>query len=184
MMSLRRSAQSPKEGSRNSGRALVCRHGHQWAGNDPKVAGLVYISALVPTKANLRPTRPRDIRRSRRCANQTRCGGLAELTRRGVDEDLSPNSRRAKSGRLCDARAVEFGCAERQGLQPRVERPERSWFIAVNDRSSRHPSTNSTSRGHIHATTTVLTSGHVAMLATCSGRVAAVIVDAANKAGR
>jgi hypothetical protein len=59
---------------------------------------------------------------------------------------------------------------------------KRSWFIAVNDRMLQ-PQYEQDIAKHIHATTTTLTSGHVPMLSQPNA-VAAVILDAAEKAGR
>jgi pimeloyl-ACP methyl ester carboxylesterase len=57
-----------------------------------------------------------------------------------------------------------------------------SWFIAVSDRMLQ-PQCEQDVAAHIHATTTTLTSGHVSMLSQPNA-VAAVILDAAQKAGR
>ncbi len=56
-----------------------------------------------------------------------------------------------------------------------------SWFIAVNDRMLPSSYEQAIAK-HVQATTTTLTSGHVPMLS-MPDRVAAVFLDAANKAG-
>jgi pimeloyl-ACP methyl ester carboxylesterase len=164
--------------------------GHSWAGmvisdagNDPKVAGLVYVSALVPDKGQsandvLKPYPPAP------GLGQAKpdAAGYLSLTRQGVDEDFVPDLPAAE-------RAVVYatqGPWNSKALVEKVMNPawatKPSWFIAVNDRMV-PPQYEQAIAKHIHATTTTLTSGHVPMLSMPS-KVADVIIDAANKAGK
>jgi pimeloyl-ACP methyl ester carboxylesterase len=163
--------------------------GHSWAGmviseagNDPRVAGLVYIAALVPdagqsgtdvTKAypptpGLQQAKPDS-------------AGYLWMTRQGIDEDFVPDLPPAE-------RAIVFatqGPWNSQALSDRVMTPawktKPSWFVVgANDRVL-PPEYERTIAKHIGATTTTLTSGHVPMLSQPQA-VANVILDAAKNA--
>jgi pimeloyl-ACP methyl ester carboxylesterase len=163
--------------------------GHSWAGmvvseagNDPKVVGLVYVSALIPLRgqsaANVTtgyPTPPG--------SSQVRpdAAGWLLLTRKGVDEDFVPELPAAE-------RAVVYatqGAWNSNAMQDRVMHPawvsRPSWaIIAANDRMI-PPRYERDIAKRIHARATTLITGHVPMLS-LPNRVAAVIVDAANRA--
>jgi pimeloyl-ACP methyl ester carboxylesterase len=163
--------------------------GHSWAGmviseagNDPKVVGLVYISALVPDAGQTvndvlkgYPPPPGNAQA------KPDASGYVSLTRKGVDEDFVPdlpaNERAivyATQGPWNSACFADKVAAPAWKIKP-------SWFIAVNDRML-PPQYEQAIAKHIHATTTTLTSGHVPMLS-MPDQVAAVILDAANNAG-
>src|SRR5215470_4039634 len=162
--------------------------GHSWAGmviseagNDPRVAGLVYIAALAPdagqsggdvTKGY--PPTP-GIQQAKPDAE-----GYLWLTRKGIDEDFVPDLPPAE-------RAIVFatqGPWNSKALNDRVMTPawktKPSWFIVVNDRML-PPEYERAIAKHIGARTTTLTSGHVPMLSQPQA-VAEVIVDAARNA--
>src|SRR5215467_5511639 len=145
--------------------------GHSWAGmviseagNDPRVAGLVYIAALVPdagqsgadvTKGY--PPTP-GIQQAKPDAE-----GYLWLTRKGIDEDFVPDLPAAE-------RAIVFatqGPWNSKALDDRVAMPawksKPSWFIAVNDRML-PPEYEQAISKRIGATTTTLSTGHVPML--------------------
>src|SRR5579884_517954 len=162
--------------------------GHSWAGmviseagNDPKVAGLVYISALVPLKGQAAG----DVAKSYPPAPglaQARpdSAGYLRLTRKGIDEDFVPDLPAAE-------RAVVFatqGPWNSAALSERVMNPawirKPTWsIIDVNDRMVSPQYERDTAK-RIHATGITLTAGHVPMLSMPS-RVADVIIEAANK---
>lgn len=164
--------------------------GHSWAGmviseagNDPKVAGLVYISAIVPDKGQaasdvLKPYPPPP----GLAQTKADASGYLSLTRQGVDEDFVPDLPASE-------RAVVYatqGPWNSAALGDKVMNPawltKPSWFIIVNDRMLQ-PQYERDIAKHIHATATTLTSGHVPMLS-MPNAVAGVIIDAANKAGK
>jgi len=164
--------------------------GHSWggmsvseAGNDPKVVGLVYIAAIVPDvgqAANdvLKPYPPTP-GLSHMAPDAS---GWLSLTRQGVEEDFVPDLPAAE-------RALVFatqGPWNSKALGETVPNPawktKPSWFIAVNDRILPADYEQIIAK-HINAHTTTLPSGHVPMLSRPK-EVAAVIIDAANKAGK
>ena len=164
--------------------------GHSWAGmviseagKDLKVAGLVYVAAIVPDEnqsANdvLKPySSPPGLAEAKPDA-----AGFLSLTRKGIDEDFVPDVPAAE-------RAIVYatqGTWNSACLGDKVSAPawttKPSWYIAVNDRML-SPEYEQAIAKHIHATTTTLPTGHVPMLSKPKD-VAAVIIDAANKAGR
>jgi pimeloyl-ACP methyl ester carboxylesterase len=165
--------------------------GHSWAGmvvseagNDPKVAGLVYISALVPKKGQSAadttkgyPTAPGSAQVKPDAA------GYLSLSREGIDEDFVPELPASE-------RAVVYatqGPWNSAALSEKVLNPawqsKPSWLIAdANDRMV-PPQYEKDIAVQIHAKLTVLAAGHVPMLS-MPDRVAAVIVDAANSAAK
>jgi pimeloyl-ACP methyl ester carboxylesterase len=163
--------------------------GHSWAGmviseagNDPKVAGLVYISAIVPDEGQaandvLKPYPPSPgLGEAKPDAS-----GYLSLTRKGIDEDFVPDLPAAERNIV----HVTQGPWNSAGLSEKVAMPawktKPSWFIVVNDRML-PPEYERAIAKLINAKTTTLTSGHVPMLSQPRA-VAAVIVDAANGAG-
>ena len=161
--------------------------GHSWAGmviseagNDPKVAGLVYVAALVPDEGQsandvVKPYRPGPgLGEAKPDA-----AGFLSLSRKGIDEDFVPDLPAAE-------RAIVYATQGRWNsacLADKVSVPawttKPSWYIAVNDRML-SPEYEHAIAKHIHATTTTLPTGHVPMLSKPK-EVAAVIIEATNK---
>jgi pimeloyl-ACP methyl ester carboxylesterase len=164
--------------------------GHSWAGmviseagNDPNVAGLVYVAAIVPGENQSADdvikaySPPPGLAEAKPDA-----AGFLSLTRRGIDEDFVPDVPAAE-------RAIVYTTQGRWNsacLGDKVSVPawttKPSWYIAVNDRML-SPEYEQAIAKHIQATTTTLPAGHVPMLSKPK-EVAAVIIDAANKAGQ
>jgi len=163
--------------------------GHSWAGmviseagNDPKVAGLVYVAAIVPDEnqsANdvLKPySPPPGLAEAKPDA-----AGFLSLTRKGIDEDFVPDVPAAERAIVYATQGTwNSECLGDKVLTP-AWKTKPSWFIAVNDRML-SPEYEQAIAKHIHAATTTLPAGHVPMLSKPK-EVAAVIIDAANKAG-
>jgi pimeloyl-ACP methyl ester carboxylesterase len=163
--------------------------GHSWggmviseAGNDAKVAGLVYIAAIVPDEGQaandvLKPYPPSPgLGEAKPDAS-----GYLSLTRKGIDEDFVPDLPPAERNIV----HITQGPWNSAGLSEKVATPawksKPAWFIVVNDRML-PPEYERAIAKRINATTTTLTSGHVPMLSQPRA-VAAVIIDAASKAG-
>ena len=164
--------------------------GHSWAGmviseagNDPKVAALVYIAALVPDEGQSSTDIVKAYAPSPGLAEaKPDAAGFLSLSRKGVDEDFVPDLPAAQ-------RAIVYatqGPWNSAALDDKVVDPawttKPSWYIAVNDRML-PPEYEQAIAKHIHARTTTLTTGHVPMLS-MPNKVAAVIIDAANNTGR
>jgi pimeloyl-ACP methyl ester carboxylesterase len=153
------------------------------AGNDAKVVGLVYVSAVAPDQgestfglitsvatpieAELRPDK----------------SGFLKLTPKGISEDFAQDLS-AKEIEVLTATQVPVSVAAMKGeVTTPAWKSKPSWYIiAANDRAI-SPDLEASQAKKIGATTITATSGHVIMLAQPS-KVAAVISDAASKAGR
>jgi pimeloyl-ACP methyl ester carboxylesterase len=164
--------------------------GHSWAGmvisdagNDPKVAALVYIAALVPDEGQSSTDVVKPYPPSPGLAEaKPDAAGFLSLSRKGIDEDFVPELPAAQ-------RAIVYatqGPWNSAALDDKVADPawttKPSWYIAVNDRML-PPEYEQAISKHIHAKTTTLTTGHVPMLS-MPNKVADVIIDAANNAGQ
>jgi pimeloyl-ACP methyl ester carboxylesterase len=164
--------------------------GHSWAGmviseagNDPKVAALVYIAALVPDQGQSSTDVVKPYPPSPGGAEaKPDAAGFLSLSRKGVDEDFVPDLPAAQ-------RAIVYatqGPWNSAALDDKVAVPawttKPSWYIAVNDRML-PPEYEQAIAKHIRAKTTTLTTGHVPMLS-MPNKVADVIIDAANNAGQ
>jgi pimeloyl-ACP methyl ester carboxylesterase len=161
--------------------------GHSWAGmviseagNDPKVAGLVYLAAIVPDEGQaasdvLKPYAPGP----GLAEAKPDASGFLSLTRKGIDEDFVPDLRPADRAIIYATQgAWNSAClADKVSVPAWTKKP--SWFIiAANDRML-PPEYEKAVAEHIHATTTTLATGHVPMLSSPK-QVAAVIIEAAN----
>jgi pimeloyl-ACP methyl ester carboxylesterase len=164
--------------------------GHSWAGmviseagNDPKVAALVYIAALVPDEgqSSTDVVEPYPSSPSLAEAKEDAAGFLM-LSRKGVDEDFVPDLPAAQRAIVYATQGPWNSAALGDKVAVRGWRTKPSWYIAVNDRML-PPEYEQAIAKHIHAKTTTLTTGHVPMLS-MPNKVAAVIIDAANNAGQ
>jgi pimeloyl-ACP methyl ester carboxylesterase len=152
------------------------------AGNNPKVAGLVYVSAVAPDMgesafglitsvatpvgSELRPDK----------------SGFLKLTPKGIAEDFAQDLS-AKEIEVLTATQVPTSVSAMKGeVTIPAWKSKPSWYIiAANDRTI-SPDLEAAQAKKIGATTTIVPSSHVIMLAQPS-KVAAVILDATSKAG-
>ncbi len=151
------------------------------AGNDPKVAGLVYVSAVAPDMGEsaygLITSIPTPIDTELR----PDASGFLKVTAKGIAEDfaqdLSP-----KEIEVLTATQVPVSVAAMKGeVTTPAWKSRPSWYIiAANDRAI-SPELEAGQAKRIGATTTTAASSHVIMLAQ-PAKVADVIFDAASKA--
>jgi pimeloyl-ACP methyl ester carboxylesterase len=163
--------------------------GHSWAGmviseagNDPKVVGLVYIAAIVPDEGQtasdvLKPYPP-----TPGLGHMVPdAAGYLSLTRQGIEEDFVPDLPASERALVFATQGPWNSTALAEKVPTPAWKTRPSWFIAVNDRILPADYEQVIAK-QIKANTTTLASGHVPMLSQ-PGAVAAVIIDAANKAG-
>jgi pimeloyl-ACP methyl ester carboxylesterase len=151
------------------------------AGNDPKVAGLVYVSAVAPDKGEsafgLITSVPTPIDSELRPDKS----GFLKLTPKGVAEDFAQDLP-AKEIAVLTATQVPVSVAAMKGeVTVPAWKSKPSWYIiAANDRAI-SPDLEAAQAKQIGAVTTTVPSSHVIMLAQ-PAKVADVIFDAASKA--
>ena len=152
------------------------------AGNDPKVAGLVYVSAVAPDRGEsafgLITSVPTPIGGELRPDKS----GFLKLTPKGIAEDFAQDLS-GKEIAILTASQVPINVAAMKGeVTTPAWKSKPSWYIiAANDRAI-SPELEAAQAKKIGATTITVRSSHVIMLAQPS-KVADVISDAASKAG-
>jgi len=105
------------------------------AGNDPKVAGLVYVAALVPDENQSADdvikaySPPPGLAEAKPDA-----AGFLSLTRKGIDEDFAPDVPAAERAIVYATQGTwNSAClGDKVSAPPGRQKP--SWFIAVSDR--------------------------------------------------
>ena len=151
------------------------------AGNDPKVAGLVYVAAVAPdageSALGLITSVPTPVGSELRPDKS----GFLKLTPKGIAEDFAQDLS-AKEIAVLIATQVPVNVAAMKGeVTIAAWRSKPSWYvIAANDRAI-SPALEAAQAKKIGATTITVPSSHVVMLAQ-PGKVAGVIFDAASKA--
>jgi pimeloyl-ACP methyl ester carboxylesterase len=162
--------------------------GHSWAGmviseagNDPKVAGLVYIAALVPDQGQSASDVLKPYAASPGNAEiKPDAAGFLLLTRKGIDQDFVPDLRPAERAIVYVTQGPwNSACfADRVSAPAWTSKP--SWFIAAANDRILPPEYEQAVAQHVRATMTILPTGHVPMLSRPK-QVAAVIIEAAKK---
>jgi len=151
------------------------------AGNDPKVAGLVYVAAVAPdageSALGLITSVPTPVGSELRPDKS----GFLKLTPKGIAEDFAQDLP-AKEIEVLIATQVPVNVAAMKGeVTIPAWKSKPSWYIiAANDRAI-SPDLEAAQAKKIGATTITVPSSHVVMLAQ-QAQVAGVIFDAASKA--
>ena len=152
------------------------------AGNDPKVVGLVYISAVAPDDGQSLldaikgyPAPPGGAEQKPDAA------GYLTITRKGIDEDFVPDLPAAERALVHATQGDGNSTSLDEKVTTAAWKTKPSWFVIPNDRMV-PPQHERDAAKRMKATTTFLKSSHVPMLSHPK-EVAAVIIDAASKAG-
>lgn len=150
------------------------------AGNDPKVAGLVYVSAVAPDQGEsafgLITSVPTPVGSELRPDKS----GFLKLTPKGIAEDFAQDLSTREIAVLSATQAPTSVAAMKGEVTTPAWKSRPSWYIiAANDRAI-SPDLEAAQAKRIGATTTSVPSSHVIMLAQPS-KVAGVIFDAASK---
>jgi pimeloyl-ACP methyl ester carboxylesterase len=160
--------------------------GHSWggvviteAGNDPKVAGLVYVAAAAPDEGQsfleLVQTAPAtpgndEIRPD--------ADSFVSMSPKGIVEDFAQDLPPAEQQLLIATQGPQAFAALKDKITRAAWKTKPSWYIvAAHDRMI-NPDLERALAKKMGATTTTLATSHVAMLAQ-PGQVAAVIIEAA-----
>jgi pimeloyl-ACP methyl ester carboxylesterase len=151
------------------------------AGNDPKVAGLVYVSAVGPDKGESAFGLITSVATPIGSELRPDSSGFLKLTPKGIAEDFAQDLS-AKEIAVLTATQVPTSVTAMKGeITNPAWKSKPSWYIiAAHDRAI-SPDLEAAQAKRIGATTTSVPSSHVIMLAQPS-KVADVISDAASKA--
>lgn len=161
--------------------------GHSWggmvisdAGNDPKVAGLVFIAAAAPDPNQSLGELTKDTPTPGLKKTQMNAGYIS-LTTQGIIEDFAQDlplaERRIMAATQQPVAAVAFG--DKMATVAWQTKP--SWYIVASQDHMISPLLEAAMAQKIKATTLTLNSSHVPMLSQ-PGKVAAFIEAAAQKA--
>ena len=152
------------------------------AGNDPKVVGLVYISAIVPDAGQSAGESVKGYPPTPGGAQQKPdAAGYLTITKKGVHEDFVPDIPAAEREIVHATQGDWNSTFLAEKVTTAAWKTKPSWFIVVDDRMV-PPEYERAAAKRIGATTVTLASGHVPMLSK-PAEVAAVIIDAATKVG-
>jgi pimeloyl-ACP methyl ester carboxylesterase len=150
------------------------------AGNDPKVAGLVYVAAVAPDKGEsafgLIASVPTPIESELR----PDASGFLKLTSTGIAEDFAQDlSREEKAVLDATQIPISIGAMKAPVTSP-AWKSKPSWYIVAEHDRAISPQLEAAQAQRIGAITTRVDSCHVVMLSKPS-KVADVIFDAASK---
>jgi pimeloyl-ACP methyl ester carboxylesterase len=152
------------------------------AGNDPKVAGLVYISAIIPDAGQSASDAVKGYPATPGAAEQKPdAKGYLTITRKGVMEDFVPDLPVAEREIVFATQGDWNSTFLDEKVTAAAWKTRPSWVVVVNDRMV-PPEHERASAKRIGATTITLNTGHVPMLSNPKA-IASVIMDAASKAG-
>jgi pimeloyl-ACP methyl ester carboxylesterase len=151
------------------------------AGNDPKVAGLVYVSAVAPDQGESTISLINSIPTPIGSELRPDKSGFLKLTPKGIAEDFAQDLSAREIAVLTATQVPVSVTAMKGEITAPAWKSKPSWYIvAANDRAI-SPVLEATQAKKIGATATTVSSSHVIMLAHPS-KVADVIVEAATKA--
>jgi pimeloyl-ACP methyl ester carboxylesterase len=151
------------------------------AGNDPKVAGLVYVSAVAPNAGESTFGLITSVATPIGTELRPDKSGFLKLTPKGITEDFAQDLSPKEIAVLIATQVPVSVAAMKGEITIPAWQSKPSWYIiAANDRAI-SPDLEAAQAKKIGATTTTVSSSHVIMLAQPS-KVAGVIFDAASKA--
>lgn len=160
--------------------------GHSWggfvitqAGNDPKVAGLVYIAAFAPDAEESVQTLSSHAAAPEIGKYFVPAGGFLFLSKEGVQkafaQDLSATQQHLIYATQAPAQQTLF--ADKSGTPAWAQKP--NWFVVAKNDKALHPDLQRFMAKRINAETIEIESGHVAMVAHPK-EILHVIEEAAN----
>jgi pimeloyl-ACP methyl ester carboxylesterase len=151
------------------------------AGNDPKVAGLVFVSAVAPDKGESTLGLISSVATPIGSELRPDKNGFLKLTPKGVAEDFAQDLS-AKEIAVLAATQVPVNVTAMKGeVTIPAWKTKPSWYIVAGNDRAISPDLEASQAKRIGATTTTVSSSHVIMLSQ-PAKVATVILDAASKA--
>jgi pimeloyl-ACP methyl ester carboxylesterase len=162
--------------------------GHSWggvviteAGNDPKVAGLLYVAAAAPDAgqsfAEMAQTAPPPAGAH---ATKPDAAGFLSLTREGAAKDFAQDLPAAESKLIFDTQGPWAISAVSDKISTAAWQTKPSWYIVASEDRMINPDLERALAKKIKATTLELKTSHVPMLSQ-PAKVATFIDEAASK---
>ena len=150
------------------------------AGNDPKVVGLVYISAIAPDDGQSASDALKGYAPTPGLAEQKPdAAGYLTITRKGVDEDFVPDLPAAERAIVYATQGDWHATFLNEKVTTAAWKTKPTWFVIPTDRMV-SPEYQRAVAKRMKAQTLTLASSHVPMLSHPTA-VAAFIIDAATK---
>ena len=151
------------------------------AGNDPKVAGLVYVAALVPEEGqnanDVNASMPTTgVEKEFRVSPE----GFVSLSMKAVNENFVPDASPVERKLIFATQVPLAAIAGEEKVQSPAWKTKPSWFIVATQDGVINPELERYKAKLIKATTIELRSGHVPMISQ-PNKVAAFIISAAEK---
>ena len=152
------------------------------AGNDPKVAGLVYVAAFAPDKGQSTLDQIK--------ANPTPVGmelrpdawGFLKLSAKGIVEDFAPDVREAEQKILIATQGPTAGAAFKAQISTPAWKNKPTWFVIASEDRVISPKLEEGEAQEMKAKSITISSSHVAMLSH-PAEVADFIERAAHESG-
>jgi pimeloyl-ACP methyl ester carboxylesterase len=152
------------------------------AGNDSKVAGLVYVSAVAPDKGESALGLITSVQTPIGAELRPDKSGFLKLTPKGIAEDFAQDLSAKEIAVLTATQTPTSVAAMKGEVTNPAWKSKPSWYIIAGNDRAISPDLEAAQAKRIGATTVTVPSSHVIMLAQPS-KVADVIFDAASKAG-
>jgi pimeloyl-ACP methyl ester carboxylesterase len=152
------------------------------AGNDPKVAGLVYVSAVAPDAGESTFGLITSVATPIGTELRPDKSGFLKLTPKGIAEDFAQDLSATEIAVLTATQTPTSVAAMKGEVTNPAWKSKPSWYIIAGNDRAISPDLEAAQAKRIGATTVTVPSSHVIMLAQPS-KVADVIFDAASKAG-
>lgn len=148
------------------------------AGNDPKVAGLVYVAAFAPDDGQSAGSLGATVAPPPMAAQvRPDSEGFLKLTKTGIYEDFAQDVTAGEKAQLYAAQAPTNAKSLGGKISSAAWHNKPSWYIVASNDRAIPPGLEATMARTIHATTTTVPASHVAMLSHPDA-VAAVIEHA------
>jgi pimeloyl-ACP methyl ester carboxylesterase len=152
------------------------------AGNNAKVAGLVFVSAYAPDEGesslSLATAYPTPVVSEIRPDKN----GFLKLSWKGITDDFAPDLSNAEKTILAATQGPTAGAALGTPATNPAWKSKPTWFVIASEDRTISPQLEATEAKRMNATTTTVSTGHLAMLADPE-RVAEFIKEAAKRAG-
>lgn len=152
------------------------------AGNSAKVAGLVFVAAYAPDEGesslSLATANPTPV------VNEIRPdkSGFLKLSQKGITDDFAQDLSNAEKTILSATQGPTAGTALGAPVTNPAWKNKSTWFVIASEDRTISPQLEAAEAKRMNATTSTVSTGHLAMLADPE-RVADIIKEAAKKSG-